>query len=39
MYDKEFLAIVKALVEWRSEFQGMGQPFDIVTDHKNLRTL
>lgn len=38
-HDKELLAIVKALEEWRPELQGMGQSFDIVTDHKNLQTL
>jgi hypothetical protein len=36
IYDKELLAIVKALEEWRPELQGAQQQFDIVTDHKNL---
>ena len=38
IYDKELLAIVKALEEWRLELQGTEQPFKIITDHKNLQT-
>ena len=38
IYDKELLAIVKALEEWRPELQGTKEPFEIVTDHKNLQT-
>ena len=38
IYDKELLAIVKALEEWRPELQGTEEPFEIVTDHKNLQT-
>ena len=38
IYDKELLAIVKALEEWRPELQGTEDPFKIVTDHKNLQT-
>ena len=36
IYDKELLAIIKCLEEWRPELQGTGEPFEIVTDHKNL---
>ena len=36
IYDKELLAIIKALEEWRPELQGAQQEFDIITDHKNL---
>lgn len=36
IYDKELLAIIKALEEWRPELQGVQQDFDILTDHKNL---
>ena len=36
IYNKELLAIIKALEEWRPELQGAQQEFDIVTDHKNL---
>ena len=38
IYDKELLAIVKALEEWRPELQGTEEAFEIVTDHKNLQT-
>jgi len=38
IYDKELLAVIKALEEWRPELQGVARPFDIVTDHKNLQT-
>ena len=38
VYDKELLAIIKALEEWRPELEGAQQPFDILTDHKNLQT-
>ncbi|KAI0995350.1 hypothetical protein K3495_g12831 [Podosphaera aphanis] len=36
IYDKELLAIVDLLEEWRLELQGTSEPFDIKTDHKNL---
>jgi hypothetical protein len=36
IYDKELLAIVKALEEWRPELQGTQSEFEIITDHKNL---
>jgi transposase InsO family protein len=38
IYDKELLAVVKALEEWRPELEGSTEPFDVVTDHKNLQT-
>lgn len=38
IYDKELLAVVKALEEWRPELEGAVQPFEIITDHKNLKT-
>jgi hypothetical protein len=38
IYDKELLAIVKALEEWQPELEGNAhpEPFEIKTDHKNL---
>jgi hypothetical protein len=36
IYDKELLAIIKCLEEWRPELQGTQEPFEIVTNHKNL---
>ena len=38
IYDKELLAIVKALEEWRPELAGVQSSFEIITDHKNLKT-
>ncbi|EAQ89506.1 hypothetical protein CHGG_06125 [Chaetomium globosum CBS 148.51] len=38
IYDKELLAIVKALEEWRPELYGTRESFEIYTDHKNLQT-
>jgi hypothetical protein len=36
IYDKELLAIIKCLEEWRPELQGTNEPFGILIDHKNL---
>ena len=36
IYDKELLAIIKCMEEWRPELQGTQEPFEILTDHKNL---
>jgi hypothetical protein len=36
VHDKEMLAIMRALEEWRQYLQGARQPFEIWTDHKNL---
>jgi len=36
IYNKELLAIVKALEEWRPKLQGTKQLFKIITDYKNL---
>src|SRR3981081_3927118 len=38
IYDKELLAVIKALEEWRPELEGSSQRFDIIMDHKNLQT-
>ena len=38
IYDKELLAVIKALEEWRPELEGASQTFKIITDHKNLQT-
>lgn len=37
IYDKELLAIIKCLEEWRPELQGTEEPFEVLTDHKNLQ--
>ena len=36
IYDKELLAIIKALEEWRPELLGVQEPVEVITDHKNL---
>jgi hypothetical protein len=36
IYDKELFAIFKSLEKWRPELQGTQEPFEIITDHKNL---
>jgi hypothetical protein len=37
IYDKELLAIIKTLEEWRPELEGTEEQFDVITDHKNLQ--
>lgn len=37
IHDKELLAIVRCLNEWRAELIGLKKPFLILTDHKNLK--
>src|ERR1700759_172817 len=36
IHDKEMLAIIRALEEWRHFLEGANHPVDIRTDHKNL---
>ena len=36
IYDKERMAIIKALEEWRPECEGAAYPLKLITDHKNL---
>ena len=36
IYDREMLAIVRALEDWRHYLEGLPEPFEIVTDHRNL---
>ena len=37
VYDKEMLGIIRALEDWRHYLKGLPQPFDIMTDHRNLQ--
>ncbi len=37
IYDKEMLAIVRALEAWRHYLEGALEPFEIRFDHKNLK--
>lgn len=36
IYDKEMLAIIEALEEWRHYLEGLPSTFEIISDHKNL---
>ena len=36
IYDREMLAITEALKDWRYFLEGLPEPFEIWTDHKNL---
>lgn len=36
IFDKEMLAVVKALEHWRTYLQGTEDPVNIITDHRNL---
>src|SRR4030081_3284000 len=36
IYDKEMLAIVKALQHWHAELEGTKDPVQVITDHKAL---
>ena len=36
IYDKEMLAIIRALEQWRHYLEGAKHPVQILTDHKNL---
>ena len=36
IYDKDLMAIIKALAEWRPECEGAGYPIQLITDYKNL---
>ena len=36
IHDKEMLAIIQALQEWRHFAEGAEHRFEILTDHKNL---
>jgi hypothetical protein len=37
IWDKEMLAIIRALDSWRHYLIGLPEPFEIRTDHKNLK--
>ena len=37
IYDREMLAVMRALEEWRPYLMGATHPFEIWTDHKNLQ--
>ena len=37
IYDKELLVIVEALTKWRQYFLDAKEPFEVWTDHENLK--
>ena len=37
IYDKELLAIIKALAKWKQYLLDVREPFEIWTDHENLK--
>lgn len=37
IHDKELLGIIRCLQEWRGELIGLQQPFQVLTDHNNLK--
>jgi hypothetical protein len=37
IYDKEMLAIIRATEDWRHYIEGQDTPFEILTDHNNLK--
>lgn len=37
IHDKELLAIVRCMEEWRGELVGLAKPFVVLSDHKNLK--
>ena len=36
IYDRELLAVIQALKEWRHYLTGTEHPVTVITDHKNL---
>ena len=36
IHDREFLAVMNALADWRQYLMGAQHPFEIWTDHRNL---
>jgi hypothetical protein len=37
IHDKELLVVVKSVEQWRGELRSVAKPFEILTDHQNLR--
>ena len=36
IYDKKLMAIVKAYEKWRPEREGLPEPINVISDHKDL---
>ena len=39
IYDRELLAVILALAEWKQYLQGTSHPVSVLTNHKNLSYL
>lgn len=37
IYDREMLAVITALYDWKHYLAGTSEPFEIITDHENLQ--
>ena len=37
IYDKKLMAIVRAFKEWQPELEGLPEPINVISDHKNLK--
>lgn len=37
IYDREMLAVIEALEDWKHYLAGTTEPFEIITDHENLQ--
>ena len=37
IHDKEMLAIIRAIEEWRGKLKSIKDPFTVLTDYKNLQ--
>ena len=36
IYDHKMLGLIRALKDWRHFLEGLPEPFEVVTDHKNM---
>ena len=36
IYDREMLGLIHALEDWQHFLEGLPEPFEVVTDHKNM---
>jgi hypothetical protein len=36
IYDREMLGLIRALEDWRHFLEGLPEPFEVITDHKNM---
>ena len=36
IYDREMLGLIRALEDWRHFLEGLPEPFEVLTNHKNM---